>query len=226
MKHINFDTQSDTNYRILALAGVFQIAALVKELTKTGRINEKYFLTSIESILKLNANNVLEVYGRPENLRLGLHELIRLFTNNKEQKDSEIARYVFSLLHLERKLSDKPKMIQQIRQGIERASMQAGHFSTTHDNVMANLASLYMDTLSTFSFRIHVSGEQLYLTQTHILNKVRALLMAGIRSAVLWQQLGGRRWQLLISRNSILQIAHQWLAVCEMNETTRAETIN
>ncbi len=203
--------KSNEQIRVLALAGVFQAAALVKTLAKTGRVDENSFLASIKSIFTIDVENALSVYEEPEKFAIGFQELIRLFSNHKGPKDPEIARYVFSLLHLERKLSDRPKMLTLIRTGIERAATQASHFSPTHENVMANLASLYTDTLSTFSFRVHVSGEPLYLTQTQTLNKIRALLLAGVRSAVLWQQLGGRRWQLLLSRSSILAIANDWL---------------
>ena len=201
---------SDLDYRVLALAGVFQAAALVKQLATTGRVNEKYFAASIQSILKTDAETALEVYTNPAHLSLGLEELIRLFSNSKQPKDSDIARYTFSLLHLERKLSEKTNMLQKISVGLERAKTQANHFSPTHENVMANLASLYTDTLSTFSFRIHVSGEQVYLNQSHNLNRIRALLLAGIRSAVLWRQLGGRRWQLLINRANLVKTAKHW----------------
>ncbi len=202
---------SDLHLRILALAGVFQAATLVKQLAKTNRVNEEAFLASIQSVFILNAINAEEVYQNPEKLSLGLQELIRHFTNNKAPKDPEIARYALSLLHLERKLSAQPKMLELIRTGIGRARIQATHFTPTHENVMANLASIYTDTISTFSFRIHVTGEPHYLNQTPILNKVRTLLLCGIRSAVLWHQMGGRNWQLLISRGAILQTAHEWL---------------
>jgi high frequency lysogenization protein len=204
-------TISNVQLRVLALAGVFQAASLVKQLAKTGRVDDLYFSASIQSIFKTDPKSGLDIYEDPAHLSLGLHELIRLFTNNKQQKDPEIARYTFSMLHLERKLSENAKMLELIRIGIQRASNQALHFSPTHENVMANLASVYTDTLSTFRFRIHISGEPLYLNQPYIINKIRALLLAGIRSAVLWQQLGGRRWQLLISRTALLQTAKQCL---------------
>ena len=211
---------SPVNLRALALAGVFQAAALVKQLAKTGRVDQPAFLASIQSIFKIDVDSATDVYESPENLALGLQELIRLFTNNQLPKDPEIARYVFSLLHLEKKLSKNTKMLLQLRTGIKRATLQAAHFSPTHENVMANLASLYTDTLSTFSFRIHVTGDPLYLNQTYHVNNVRALLLAGVRAAVLWQQLGGRRWQLLLSRTSILDTAHEWL-----NELITEETV-
>lgn len=204
-------TNKDLQFRTMALAGVFQVAYLIKDLAKNGRVDEKYFNASIESLFKIDAKDVPDVYGGVDNIRLGINMLIPLFSNNKSPKDTDIARYVLSLLHLERKLEKHPKMIALLRTGILRAKLQAEHFSTTHENVMANLASIYTDTLSTFSFRIHVTGEQLYLNQTHTMNKVRSLLLAGIRSAVLWRQLGGRRWQLLISRSSIIEAAKSLL---------------
>ena len=89
--------------------------------------------------------------------------------------------------------------------------MQAEHFSTMHDNVMANLAGIYTDTLSTFNFRIHVTGNPIYLTNPVNTNKVRALLLAGIRSAVLWRQMGGSRWQLIFGRKQYSEIAKKIL---------------
>ena len=43
------------------------------------------------------------------------------------------------------------------------------------------------------------------LQQPNNASKIRALLLAGIRSARLWRQLGGHRWQLVISRRKLLK---------------------
>lgn len=213
--------------RTLALSGIFQSAALVKQLARTGRVEEKPFLTSIASLFTLEATSVLEIYQNAQHITLGLQTLIDHFEHPKKRrisegaltqkalKNREMIRYMLSMLHLERMLSKDPKMLAHIRTGIARAQWQTTHFSLTHDNVMANLASLYTDTLSTFRFRIQVAGEPFYLNQAHILNKVKALLLAGIRSAVLWHQLGGRNWQFLISRSAILNAAQTWLQKCE-----------
>ena len=61
---------------------------------------------------------------------------------------------------------------------------------------------LYQDTISTLGPKIMVSGEQPHLSNERNANKVRALLLAGIRSAVLWKQCGGSRWQFLFGRNA------------------------
>jgi len=46
-----------------------------------------------------------------------------------------------------------------------------------------------------------------HLKNEHVANRIRALLLAGIRSAVLWYQLGGRRWRLVIYRKRIEETA-------------------
>jgi high frequency lysogenization protein len=210
--------------KTLALAGIFQAAALVKLLAKTGKSLEPFFKQSIESLFKTDANDVPEVFGGIENVRLGLEELVRLFSqhNPKVPKDGDMARYVLSILHLERKIQKQTKMLNQIQTGIERAKNQAAIYSTTHENVIANLASIYTDTAGSFKFRIYVAGEPLYLNQTHMVNKIRALLFAGIRSAVLWRQMGGGRWVLLISRSKLLQTAKEHLALIERKENVLA----
>ncbi len=70
---------------------------------------------------------------------------------------------------------------------------------------MAALAGLYKQTLSNLSFRIHVTGNPTHLQNAHTANRVRALLLAGIRGAILWRQVGGKRWHLLINRSRYLK---------------------
>jgi len=114
-------------------------------------------------------------------------------------------------MHLERKLAKKPDMLKTIAQGIEKAREQARHFSSTHENVVANLADLYVNTISTLPPRIIVNGEHGYLSDPENANKVRALLLAAIRSAVLWRQCGGMRLQLLLNRRKIIEEAEKIL---------------
>src|SRR5690554_7975531 len=48
---------------------------------------------------------------------------------------------------------------------------------------MAALGGAYQDTLSTLRLRIQVHGDMRHLQQPDIANRIRALLLAGIRSA-------------------------------------------
>ena len=194
--------------RIIAMAGIFQAAALVQELAWAGSFKPDLAETIIASIFTLDAESIDDIYPTPSNLQYGLETCIRLLeANNRKPKDQEIARYALSLIHLERCLIKKPDLLDKITKGIVRAQAQIEHFPLTHDNIMANLAGIYTDTLSTFKFRIHITGEQNYLTNINNANKIRTLLLAGVRAAVLWRQMGGSRWQLLFFRKQIVNDA-------------------
>jgi high frequency lysogenization protein len=206
MNKSNKSQQSEYVDKTIALAGMFQACSLIKELAWSNKCNEQDFTTSIHSLLKVTSSSTIDIYGSLESLATGLKTLIT-FLNKNPKKDVEIARYVFSLLYLENKLKKRADLMEIIKYGIKRASNQAKLFSVTHENVIANLANIYVDTLSTFTFRIQVSGSKLFLTNPYNVNKTRALLLAGIRSAVLWRQLGGSRLQLFFKKNSFLKYA-------------------
>lgn len=203
--------RTNQSNRALALAGVFQAAYLVKQLAWKASIDQKDLETEIYSLFQINATSVSAVYGGAHKVKHGLQTLINLLQDARDAKDPEIARYTISLLHLERLLIKKSSMLNAVQRGISRAQHQAEHFSLTHENVLANIASIYTDTVSTFNFRIHVSGEGTCLSNTNNVNKIRTILLAGIRSAVLWRQLGGSRWQLIFGKKTLLADARELL---------------
>lgn len=187
----------------IALAGVFQGTTLVEQVAKTGYLPPEAFKASIESILDLNPPSTLAVYGgQLENLRVGLETMRELLKSNS-QKFREPLRYGLGVLHLQKKLAARRDMLNVIASRLEQINQQAQHFSSTHDNVIANLGTLYTETISTFRFRIQVNGDYNYLQQQRIANQIRALLLASIRSAILWRQVGGNRLQLLLNRKDI-----------------------
>ncbi|OGT22334.1 MAG: lysogenization regulator HflD [Gammaproteobacteria bacterium RBG_16_57_12] len=189
--------------RTIAFAGVFQAADLVNQIAVEGKVEPIAFNTSINSLFQTNPATTDEVFGGVAGIERGLQCLIKQLGANHQGRDINITRYVISLLHLERKLSRQHQMLDKIATGIEKAQAQSVHFSTTHSNVIANLAGLYQETVSSLTPRIVVSGAQGHLTVTENAEQVRALLLAGIRAAILWRQCGGKRWKLLFSRNEM-----------------------
>lgn len=208
MNNNNNNNNSKYYNKTIALAGIFQACALIKQLAWTSNCEQNSFNTAIYSLLQVNSRSVIEIYGNLNNLSLGLKSLIA-FLNSSHKKDMEIVKYVFSLIYLENKLTKRPDLMNIIKSGITRANTQANLFSLTHDNVIANLAGIYVDTLSTFTFRIQITGSQMFLTNPNVANKTRALLLAGIRSAVLWKQLDGSRLNLFFFKNKFLDCAEQ-----------------
>lgn len=183
----------------LALAGVFQAAWLVREIAHRGSIRPEAFETSIKSLFETDPPDTESVYGGRDRLATGLR-LLRDQLGGEGQRDMEITKYVLAVLHLERKLVRNARLMERLRSGIMRARIQASHFSFTHDNVVAALADLYVNTVSTLTPRIIVSGQHGHLTNPANANKVRALLLAAMRSAVLWRQNGGSRLGLVFKR--------------------------
>lgn len=199
--------------RTLALAGVFRAAALANTLANEGTISEDELRISIESIFETDPKNVIQVFGNTQNLSLGFQTMIYQFGKNTDFRNVDVARYVVGMLFLERRLMNNSKILETLSSGVELATRQSEHFSTTHENVIANIADLYSRTISELGPRIMVNGEQHHLTNTTISNKIRAVLLSGIRSAVLWQQLGGRRWHILFSRSRYIKTAQSFLEI-------------
>jgi high frequency lysogenization protein len=186
----------------IALAGIAQAAALVQQLAITGTADPVAMEASIASVLKIDSDNVLDVYGSLQGIKLGLQQLNEQMTGYKIV-NPEQARYSASLVFLENQLSGRKELLQTIQTGITRAQAQSEHFGLLHENVLANLGEIYQSTISTLQPRIMVNGDQAYLSRPEIANKIRACLLAGIRSAILWKQCGGTRWKFLFFRKKI-----------------------
>ncbi len=186
----------------IALAGITQATQLVHELATTGSADATAFRASVSSLLKIDSRSVIDVFGSLSALKLGLEKFqqqIAGYTSvNPEQ-----ARYAASLIFLERQLASQEKMLKTIRMGAEKAQAQADYFDVTHENILANLGDVYYNTISTLQPRIMVNGDEAYLSRSDIVNKIRTLLLAGIRATVLWRQCGGARWKVLFYRKRL-----------------------
>ena len=192
--------------QLLALGGVFTAAALADRIARTGRAPEAQLSCLLGSLLVRDPQNTLEVFGGDDlNLREGYKALAGALERNSSSLQREPLRYALALLMLERQLAKRDDLLQIIGQRLQQIEQQVGHFGLTHANVIAACGGLYQDTISTFRQRIQVHGDMRFLQQPDNAARIRALLLAGIRCARLWRQLGGHRWQLVFSRQKLLQ---------------------
>lgn len=198
--------------RVLTLAGVFQAARLVRRTAQSGRTIDSDVETCLRSVLQTNADHAEDIYGGAPRLRLGLQTLIDQMGSLEKNRDMELTRYMVMILHLEHKLSKNKAMLAELSKGIELARSQTEYFTLTHTNVIASLANLYQNTISTLQPRIMVTGQPEILSDSENANLIRALLLAAIRSAVAWHQCGGGRLQLMFQRKRIVNIANDLLA--------------
>lgn len=192
----------------LALAGVFQAASLVDELARTGQADTRAWETLIRATLDTNPESFEAIYGgHPNNLRRGLEVLEAVV--GRKQANPVVLRYGFSLLLLMNKLRGDDAMMNTLGQHLNRIQGQAEHFGATHENVVASLGEAYQETLSTLKTRIVVQGDPSLLQTRMMPERVRAILLAGIRFALLWHQQGGRRWKLVFQRGALKKALDQ-----------------
>lgn len=200
-----FETFGMNEERVLALAGLFQACALAQQLANEGRCDENAMETSVASVFRIDAPSVVAVYGNVSNLQLGLRSLIAQL--DESDRDMSVTRMVVTVMRLERSLSARPDLLDNLQQGIVAAQRQVEHFGQGSAQVAGRLAEIYASTLSTLKPRVMVSGNPLQLQQPSVVEKVRANLLAAVRSAVLWRQVGGRQWQLLLYRRQCSMLA-------------------
>lgn len=191
----------------LALAGVCQAAALVQQLARRGSADADAVEASLSSILVISPETPQQVFGQLSNLKLGYSTLAAQLSDKQNTKDTELTRYVASILGLERKLSKKPKAMQELGDRISHVQRQLAHIDFQNPQIVSSLASIYSDIISPLAPRIQVAGNPDYLSQPATQHKVRALLLAGVRSAVMWRQMGGKRRNILFKRKQILNSA-------------------
>lgn len=208
--------ESNTQNRAIALAAVFQCVDGVSQVANTGQVDDTLFNTCINSVLTDNAGTAVELYGSLDNLKTGLTSMLYQLgsgqmTPDGKAKDMEATRYALGLLHLEKKLNNNPEMFQQLLQGIQDTQKKLEFFDVGHENITASLAEIYTNTVSKIGPKIMVKGEQSHLANPANASKIRALLLAGIRAALLWRQAGGNRWKLLIERGKLQKQADSYL---------------
>jgi high frequency lysogenization protein len=191
--------------RVLALAGLFQASALAHQLANEGRCDDLALDASLASVFRIDAPSVVGVYGNVSGIRLGLRTLIGQLDENG--RDMAITRMVVTVMRLERSLAHHKDLLNELQQGITSAKRQVDHFGLNSPQVYSRLAELYATTLSTLRPRVMVTGNPQWLQQPALVERVRASLLAAVRSAVLWRQIGGRQYQLLLHRRQCTMLA-------------------
>ncbi|MBS6032800.1 MAG: high frequency lysogenization protein HflD [Pantoea sp.] len=198
----------------LALAGICQSAHLVQQLAQQGHCQPEAFTVTLRSVLDLNPSSTLAVFGNNEaNLRLGLETLMAVLNSSSRQgAGAELTRYTLSMMVLERKLSANKSAMATLAQRISQLDRQLAHYELESDTILSAMAGIYVDVISPLGPRIQVTGSPAVLQNPQLQSKVRATLLAGIRAAVLWQQVGGGRLQLMFSRQRLLREAKTLLS--------------
>ncbi len=210
--------------RVLALAAMTQAVYLVRGIARKGVAERAEIHTCLSSILADSAAkagpHANHLYKHPLKLRTGLILLQKLLHGDTMKNDmdaaKEIIAYCAALMSLEKKLAHDKAMLARLGEGIGRIDKQREYFGDVlHNNVIAAIAGLYGETISTLKPRIIVHGKTEFLSHSNNTNQVRALLLSGIRAAHLWRSHGGGHLQLLLRRRALAREAERILQESE-----------
>ena len=195
-------TANGMSQRVLALAGLIQALAQVRRIADTGQANAAVLTTALDSVFRIDAPTPADVYGGTAAVRPGLMLMRDYFTN--QARDEQLPRLALAVIQLERRFVRDDALIDRVQDGIRAQEPVVERLGSTHPDVLSALGALYSETLSHLRPRVLVQGNPHYLGQATVVAEVRAVLLAAIRSAVLWRQLGGSLWDFLLRRREML----------------------
>lgn len=196
--------------RLIALAGLHQAAYCVQRIANRGSVDIAHMEPCIYSLFQIDAPDVASVYGEPGAVATGARQVVAQLTG-EPTREMELTRYVIALMRHERNLAGRGTMQKEIARRVQGAAAARGDLPLLDREVLAGLAGIYQDTISKLTPRIIVRGNPLYLQNPDNQDRIRALLLAGIRAALLWRQCGGTRWQVLLGRRKMLDAARAYL---------------
>ena len=195
MKH------TDTEAQAWAMSALFLAIDRLRATAERGETDDAAELTLIPSLLRHDAADIADYYGEPHYpLTRGRDAFLRVF-NGKNDRQS--LRYSAQILHVERRLAKNRALMDILKTRLHDARRQAEHYPPNHPNLLAGLAAAYQDTASRAAGKIMVGGRPEYLKQPETINRIRTLLLCGVRATGLWRAYGGNRWNLLFARGKL-----------------------
>ncbi len=214
--------QTSIHSQTLALAGVMQATGQVHDVATTGLSDPDATRVCLRSALSLSAGSIQDAVGQPGELRYGLRQLQALFSGN--QQKLPMLQYAMQIMQLQKNLSHDRSRQRALGQELELISRYLSRPNATQEaqssstdavylqpEIISQLANAWSEQVRSLKPQITVQGKPLYLQNDSNVHMIRALLLSALRSAWLWQQLGGRRWHLIFRRKRILQATRDLL---------------
>lgn len=201
----------------IALAGLAQSIKVVQNIAWKGNTSETDFKALVASLLRVDADSAIEVYGGSFEVNTGLRILKQQLDTTSSRKDPEFVSIAINVITLQRQLESSPHVMDQLSSKIAKLSKHYLNAPFYQDSqlfaqLLQECSSAYEQTVSTLSNRIQIKGEPKYLKAKDNQVSVRAALLCAVRSTFLWRQLGGSRWHFLFKKKMILEAAKYLLS--------------
>lgn len=196
----------------IAFAGMLQAAELVRQTATSGTCSGQAAQASVASIFNRDPEATEDAYGGVGGVQMGLRVLTELFSARSNHESMQSLNYALGLAKLTKQVRRDAKRLNAMGEELDLVEKAWHDASETLDeSVTSQLADIYQRHISTLGFRLSVSGRPEYLKQPDKVAFVRALLLAGLRSSILWHQVGGRQWRLVFQRGKMLEQARSLL---------------
>ena len=185
----------------IALAGLLQSLEQVQKCARSGEPSDAGAMRVVlESVLRIDAPDTQSVYGELAGLRPGLNLLALHLARRMNAAHLEQSRYAASLMGLERRLVKSPSVAARLTDSLREVDNTRAERAIDDPWTLQRLADAYSSHISPLLPRVMISGEPIHLKAAHNADRIRALLLAGLRAAVLWRQCGGSQLKLLLLR--------------------------
>lgn len=208
---------NDWQQRVLALAAIAQACAAVKQLARHGQLSEEFERDALlQSVLEQDPESFSAIYGDVTKLNFGLKVLLAQIGATRN-KDVEITRYMVGVLALARRFERNDKALAELGQRVTQLQRQQQQFQFEQDTIITGMAGAYSDFISPLGRPLQIHGKPALLQQKNVQNQIRALLLAAIRSAILWRQVGGKRRHFIFSRRRMVSTALELIRISNPN---------
>jgi len=188
---------SHQEYSALSLSAV--VACLVRvDAVANGRdgLDEENFAALSGALFGRDPDNLEALFPNPQHHAEGIAVLKSALAGSREH--SGVLRYLISILDLSQRLKKDTSVQARLGSGLDELS------NTPFAQQIFGVGELYQQTIGTLGRRIQVSGDPHHLQREQTAAEIRTLLLCAIRFAWLWQQMGGRRWHLLLQRKRLI----------------------
>jgi high frequency lysogenization protein len=194
--------------RALALAALLQAVEQVQLMANQGQAQSEPLAACIGGLFVFDAENTESIYGNRHQLKPGLKRL-NAQLQGEASRDAAMTRIALNVLHLERQFKRNQQAMQAVQTQLQLIKTEAEKLGSTHPDVLAALGKTYAELVSPLGAKIMVQGNPVYLAQPQVVAEVRAALLAAVRAAFQWRQLGGSYWDLFLARGKLVAATHQ-----------------
>ena len=186
--------------QMLAFVGIAQAATLVSDIANGRPVSVNDEQAIVAAIFVTNPDTVEDVMGEIADYATGL-ATARALLSTPDQAMVEPMRYTMAIIDISRRLRANAALSARLGELIEE--LVPTWRTLAPETLYERTSAVYQSTISTLERRVHVTGSAELLRQATVANRIRTLLLAGIRCSWLWQQMGGRRWHLLMRRSTM-----------------------